>query len=78
MTDAPEPAVKVTLTAIYEDQQDMKSEIQDLKRMLAERLPDRLHDRLGKLEAQVTAQWVVVGIVIVGLGGMLAKVLIGG
>lgn len=36
------------------------------------RLPDDAHVRLRKLEAQVAAQWVVVGIVILALGGLFS------
>lgn len=40
-----------------------------------ERLTEKVDGRLSKLEAQVAAQWVVVGIVVVGLGALLARTL---
>lgn len=66
-----EPVVRVTLSTIYTEQQAMKQ-------MLAERLPANLADDVSKLKAQVAAQWVVVSIVVVAIGGTLTKVLIGG
>lgn len=42
---------------------------------ILERLPDDAHQRLRKLESQAAAQWVVVGIIVVGLGALLARVL---
>lgn len=64
MSDAPsgDPGFKVTVKDVYLSVQE-----------ILERLPDDAHARLRRVEVQVAAQWVVIGIVIVGLGALLAK-----
>lgn len=78
MTEDTEPAVRVTLTTIWNEGQATKAEVQDVKRMIAERLPEGIGERVRKLEAQVAAQWVVVGLVVVGIGGLLTRTFAGG
>ncbi len=70
MTDPTEPGFKVTIRDVYDD-------VQELKQIVAERLPEDVNSRLRKAEAQIAAQWVVVSIVIVGLGASLVKAFIG-
>lgn len=53
-----DPGFRVTLKDVY-------SEVRSLR--------DVLDNRLRKIESQIAAQWVVVGIIIVGLGAMLAR-----
>lgn len=64
--ESPEPGFKVTI-------KDVWSDVQELKRIVAERLPEDGQARLRKLEIQVGSQWVVIGIVIVGLGAAVVK-----
>ena len=63
MTTPPEePGFRVTLKDVYVEVQGIKS---------------ILDERLRKIEQQVAAQWVVVGIVIVALGGITIKAFAG-
>lgn len=64
MTEHEEPEVgfRVTIKDVY-------LEVRALK--------DIIDGRLRKVEAQVSAQWVVVGIIIVGLGGLFAQAISG-
>lgn len=57
---AEQPGFIVTLRDVYDAVSDLRED-QDV--------------RLRKLEAQIAAQWVVIGIIIVGLGAVLAKTL---
>lgn len=54
------PGFRVTLKDVYTKLEQIESSI---------------NDRLRKVEVQIAAQWVVVGIVIVGLGALLARTL---
>jgi hypothetical protein len=68
MTEENEPIVKVTLTTIYDKLLDLDKKVD----------PMVSHsERLRKVEQQLAAQWVVVGIVVVALGGMLVRVFTG-
>lgn len=64
--DETEPAFRVTLKDVYLD-------VQSIKKLIGERLPEDIGPRLRKVENQIAAQWVVVGIIVVGLGAMLAR-----
>jgi TRAP-type mannitol/chloroaromatic compound transport system permease large subunit len=67
MTDqSNDPGFKVTLKDVYTD-------VQELKELVATRLPEDVQTRLRKVESQIAAQWVVVGIVIAAIGGLVAK-----
>lgn len=63
-----EPAFRVTLKEVFND-------VQEIKRLVSERLPEDLGTRLRKVEIQIAAQWVVVGIVIVALGAIASRAL---
>lgn len=67
MTDET-PGFRVTLKDVYE-------ELQEVKTTLANRLPDDVDSRLRRVENQIAAQWVVVGIVVVALGALLTRTL---
>lgn len=60
MTTPEEPGFKVTVKDVY-------NEVRDIKTLL--------DGRLRKVEMQIAAQWVVISIVIVGLGAMVAQTL---
>lgn len=63
MDNSPQdPGFKVTVKDVYLEVQK-----------ILERLPDDAHARLRRVEAQVAAQWVVVGIVIVALGALFTR-----
>lgn len=64
--DSPQqdPGFKVTVKDVYLEVQK-----------ILERLPDDAHARLRRVESQIAAQWVVIGIVIVGIGAVIARVL---
>lgn len=66
--DPEEPGFRVTLKDVYND-------VQAIKRLIGERLPEDLGPRLRKVEIQIAAQWVVVGIVIVALGALASRAL---
>ena len=58
-----EPFTKVTLGMVYSEVKSLREEI---------------GGELAKIKAQLAAQWVVVGIVIVALGGVAARTFFGG
>jgi len=58
-----EPFTKVTLGMVYTEVKSLREEI---------------GGELSKIKAQLAAQWVVVGIVIVALGGVAARTFVGG
>lgn len=60
MTEEQDPGFKVTIRDVYDELKSLRA---------------ILDDRLRKIEVQIAAQWVVVGIVIVGLGAMFARVI---
>lgn len=62
VNDPSDPGFKVTVKDVYNDVQK-----------ILERLPDDLHNRMRKVEVQIAAQWVVVGLVVVGLGGLITR-----
>lgn len=84
------PGVVVTLPEIYADVQAVKSEITGVSAKLDrfisvnERLDSHKEDiaghesRIRKLEIQIAAQWVIVGLVCTAIGGLLTKSLTGG
>lgn len=61
--EEPEPFTKVTLGMVYSEVKSLREEI---------------GGELAKIKAQLAAQWVVVGIVIVALGGVAARTFFGG
>lgn len=70
-----EPAVRVTLETIYKQQQHTDSKVTRLEEAVSQMINinnrldghsddiDKHGDRLGKVESQLAAQWVVIGIV---------------
>lgn len=58
-----EPFTKVTLGMVYSEVKSLREEI---------------GGELAKIKAQLAAQWVVVGIVIVALGGLATRTFFGG
>jgi len=58
-----EPYTKVTLGMVYTEVKSLREEI---------------GGELSKIKAQLAAQWVVVGIVIVALGGVATRTFFGG
>lgn len=70
MTEPNEPGFRVTLKDVYND-------VQSIKTLIAERLPEDVQSRLRKVEIQVGAQWVVVGIVVAVLGALVTRALTG-
>ena len=63
MSEEEEPYTKVTLGMVY-------TEIQSLRKDIG--------GELSKIKAQLAAQWVVVGIIIVALGGVASRTFFGG
>lgn len=55
-----DPGFRVTIKDVYQEVRALR---------------DTLDGRLSRVEAQIAAQWVVVGIVVVGLGALLARTL---
>lgn len=69
MTDSTnDPGFRVTLKDVYND-------VQDLKKIVAERLPDDMPARVRRLEVQMGAQWVIVSIVIATVGALVSQAL---
>lgn len=70
-------AYRVTLKDVDKKVDDFRDEtvreLSALRNMISDRIPQGVDERLRKVEAQIAAQWVVVGIVIVALGALLAK-----
>lgn len=62
MTDSTDPGFRVTLKDVYQK---------------LELIEDAIDSRLRKVEIQVAAQWVVVGLVVVGLGGLITRAFTG-
>lgn len=85
----PQPSVRVTLASIYEQGQQTASKVTELEHAVSrvvainERLDSHKDDisghdvRVRKLEIQVAAQWVIVGLVSTAIGALLIKVLTG-
>ena len=63
MPEEEEPYTKVTLGMVFVEVKSLREEI---------------GGELSKIKAQLAAQWVVVGIVIVALGGLAARSFFGG
>jgi hypothetical protein len=63
MSEEEEPFTKVTLGMVYTEVKGLREEI---------------GSELSKIKAQLAAQWVVVSIVIVALGGVAARTFFGG
>lgn len=88
--DAPHHGVIVTLPEIYQDVQETKRTLTEMNTKLDRfiSLNQRLDshkedieehdDRLRKLEIQISAQWVIVGLMVTGVGAMVARVFTGG
>lgn len=88
----PDPGhgVIVTLPEIYQDVQATKAQVGEINLKLDrfisvnERLDshkadiEEHDDRIRKLEIQIAAQWVIVGLVITGIGAVLVRTLTGG
>ena len=55
-----DPGFRVTIKDVYQEVRALR---------------DTLDGRLSRVEAQIAAQWVVVGIVVVALGALLARTL---
>lgn len=88
MADEPLHGVMVTLPEIFAEQRAQGKKLDQLtsavgemvavnKRLDSARIrQDAVEGRVGKLEAQVAAQWVIVGIVITVIGAALIKALL--
>lgn len=63
MPEEEEPFTKVTLGMVYTEVKGLREEVSG---------------ELSKIKAQLAAQWVVVSIVIVALGGLAARTFFGG
>jgi hypothetical protein len=61
--DVEEPFTKVTLGMVYTEVKGLREEVSG---------------ELSKIKAQLAAQWVVVSIIIVALGGVAARSFFGG
>lgn len=84
------PGVVVTLPEIYRDVQETKTRVNAMDNKLDKFLSvnERLDshksdisehdDRIRKLEIQIGAQWVIVGLVSTGIGALFVKTLTGG
>lgn len=66
---------RVTLRDVDKKVDDMGGQLADLRTLISERIPQGVDERLRKVEAQVAAQWVVVGIALASIGGLVVKVL---
>ena len=87
MSQDSQASVRVTLDAIYEQGQQTAAKVTELEhtvsRMVAinERLDSHKADigehdtRLRKLEVQISAQWVIVGLITSAIAAMLVKAL---
>lgn len=88
MSDSQQPGVVITQREIYEQVQALDNKLDDLigvvNQMVAvnRRLDDhheRLNghgDRVRRVEIQIAAQWIVVGIVVTTLGAALTKFIV--
>lgn len=92
-----EPAVRVTLSEIWREQQEQKATVNSINNKLDkfisvnERLDshkadiakhdDRLDklegERIPKIEAQMSAIWVIHGLLVTGIGALVVKTFIG-
>lgn len=63
MPEEEEPFTKITLGMVYTEVKSLREDI---------------GGELSKIKAQLAAQWVVVSIVIVALGGLAARTFFGG
>lgn len=82
-------AVVITIREVWEQGQETRNQVGELatsvkelvavnKRIDSQRTISNAHgERLRKLESQIAAQWVVVGIVITALGALLVKAITG-
>lgn len=77
MTEPNDAGYRVTLKDVDTKVDTFARETRDDLQKILDRLPEDAHARIRRLEAQMAAQWVVVGIVIVGLGSLLARSLVG-
>ena len=74
MTDSPQDAgYRVTLRDVDKKVDELAKESRKGIEDILARLPDDAHVRFRRLEAAVASQWVVIGIVVVGLGALLAR-----
>ncbi len=69
MNDLDDPGFKVTIKDVY-------IAVGDLGKKVDEKF-DATTNKLSSHAAQIAAQWVVISIVIVGLGAVLARSLVG-
>ena len=74
MTDSPQDSgYRVTLRDVDKKVDELAKESRKGIEDILARLPDDAHVRFRRLEAAVASQWVVIGIVVVGLGALLAR-----
>ena len=65
-----EPGFKVTIKDVYTD-------VQEVKTIIAQRLPEDVNARLRKAEQQIAALWVLFSIGCVVIGGVALKAFTG-
>lgn len=87
MTSEDDTSVRVSLTTIYTQVQDTNQKVTKLESAIENLIAinkrldghaadiDTQSERLRKVEAQVAAQWVVVGVVIAVMGAAVIRIL---
>lgn len=67
------PGYRVTLKDVDKKVDDLATETRKGMAAILERLPDDAHARLRKVEIQVGAQWVVIGLVIAVITALVVR-----